>query len=54
MISLKRFQEFPDAVFLGVYVELLLGEAEVSALHIEFRFGKGITFDLTVQTPSNF
>jgi hypothetical protein len=31
-ISLKFLQEFPEAVFLGVYVESLLGDAEVSSL----------------------
>jgi hypothetical protein len=31
-IALKFLQEFPDAVFLGVDVESLQGEAEVSAL----------------------
>jgi hypothetical protein len=30
-ISLKILQEFPDAVFLGVNVESLLGDAEVSS-----------------------
>ena len=32
-ITLKFSQEFPDTVFLGVDVELLLCEAVVSALH---------------------
>jgi len=31
-MSLEFLQEFPDAVFLGVDVESLLGEVEVSAL----------------------
>jgi len=31
-ISLKVLQEFPDSVFLGVDVEPLLGDAEVSSL----------------------
>ena len=31
-ITLKFSQEFPDAVFLGVDVESLLGEAVVSSL----------------------
>jgi len=30
-ISLKILQEFPDAVFLGVDVETLLGDAEESS-----------------------
>ena len=32
LISLKFSQEFPEAVFLGVDVESLLGEAGVSSL----------------------
>jgi hypothetical protein len=31
-IALKFLQEFPDVVFLGVDVESLLGEADVSSL----------------------
>jgi hypothetical protein len=31
-IALKYLQGFPDAVFLAVDVESILGEAEVSAL----------------------
>jgi hypothetical protein len=54
LISLKLFQEIPDAVFLGVYMKQLLGDVEVCALHIEYRFGKGIAFDPSVRTPSNF
>jgi hypothetical protein len=33
-MSLKRLQEFSDAVFLGVDVELKLGEEEFSSLEI--------------------
>ena len=43
-ISLKISQEFPDAVFLGVDVESLLGEAVVSALHTSVPVRKGHNF----------
>jgi hypothetical protein len=51
-ISLKFLEEFPDAVFLGVDVESLLREAEVSKP--EYRFERAITFDPTVGSRSNF
>ena len=54
-ISLKLLQEFPDAVFLGVDVESLLGEEEVSSLDTSvYRFERAITFDPTVGSPSKF
>jgi len=37
-------QEFPDAVFLGVDVESLLGDAEVSSLETRVRVRKGHNF----------
>jgi hypothetical protein len=37
-------QEFPEAVFLGVDVESLLGEAEVSALETTVPVRKGYNF----------
>ena len=43
-MSLKFSQEFPDAVFLGVDVESLLGEAEVSALDNRVPVLKGHNF----------
>jgi hypothetical protein len=43
-MSLKFLQEFPDAVFLGVYVELLLNEAEVSVLQTRVPVRKGHNF----------
>jgi hypothetical protein len=43
-MSLKRLQEFPDAVFLGVDVELKLGEEEVSSLEIIAPVQKGHNF----------
>jgi hypothetical protein len=38
---LKFLQEFPDAVFLVVDVESLLGEAEVSSLETRVPVPKG-------------
>jgi hypothetical protein len=43
-MSLKILQEFPDAVFLGVYMESLLGDAEVSSLETAVRIQKGHNF----------
>ena len=40
MISLKFSQEFPEAVFLGVDVESLLGEAGISSLETGVRVRK--------------
>jgi len=44
LIVLKFLQEFPEAVFLGVDVESLLGEAEVSSLGTRVPVGKGHNF----------
>ena len=43
-ISIKFFQEFLDAVFLGVHVESLLGDAEVSSLATRVPVRKGQNF----------
>jgi len=51
---LNFLQDFPDAVFLIVDVEALLGEAEVSALETSVRFHRAVTFDPIVGSPSNF
>jgi len=40
-ISIKFFQEFLDAVFLGIHVESLLGDAEVSSLETRLPVRKG-------------
>jgi hypothetical protein len=40
----KIIEEFQDAVFLGVDVESLLGEAEVSSLHTRVPIRKGHNF----------
>jgi hypothetical protein len=47
-ISLNFLQEFPDAIFLEVYVESLLDEAEVSSLQTKYQFERPITFYPTV------
>jgi len=41
-------------VLLGVQVESLRGEAEVSSLQTRGRFERAITFDTTVASPSKF
>jgi hypothetical protein len=51
---LKILQEFPDAVYLGVDVESLLGDEEVLSLETGVRFQRAITFDPTVGSPSKF
>jgi hypothetical protein len=43
-ISLKFLQDFPDAVFLGVDVESLLGDAEESSLETGVPVPKGHNF----------
>ena len=52
-MTLKILEEFTDAVFLGVDVESLVGEAEGSSLRPEYRFERVITLDPTVGSPSN-
>jgi len=43
-ISLKILEEFPEAVFLGVYVVSLLGDAEVSSHETKVPVRKGHNF----------
>jgi hypothetical protein len=43
-ISLKILQEFPEAVFLGVYVVSLLGDVEVSLPETKVPVRKGHNF----------
>ena len=54
LISLKFLQEFPDAVFLGVDVESLVGEAEGSSLQTRVPVRKCNNFGSDVGSPSNF
>jgi hypothetical protein len=44
LIAIKFLQEFPDAGFRGVDVELQLGEAEVSPLQTRVPVRKGDNF----------
>jgi hypothetical protein len=53
-IALNFLQEFPEAFFFRVHVELLLDEAEVSTLETRVPVRKGHNFDPTVGSPSNF
>jgi len=43
-IALKFLQEFPEALFLVIDVEMLLGEAEVSSLETRVPVRKGHNF----------
>jgi hypothetical protein len=51
---LNFYRSFRKAVFLGVIVESLLGEAEVSSLETRVPVRRAITFDPTVGSHSNF
>jgi len=51
-ISLKILQQFPDAVFLGVDVESLLGDARYRRSRPENLLERAITLDPTVGSPS--
>jgi len=53
-ISLKILQEFPDAVFLGVDVESLLGDATYRRARPDNPLERAITLDPTVGSTSNF
>jgi hypothetical protein len=53
-ITLKFLQGFPEAVFLGVAMELLLGDKEVWSAILDYRLKRGITFDPIVGLRSNF
>jgi hypothetical protein len=51
---LDHVQNFPEAVFLGVAMEWLLGDEDVWSLVLEYRLKSAITFDPTVGSRSNF
>jgi hypothetical protein len=51
---LDRAQFFPEAVFLGVAMEWLLGDEDVWSVEFENQFKRAITFDLTIGSRSNF
>ena len=44
----KFLHEFPDAVFLTVALESLLGEEEVWSARLEYPFKRAVNFDPTV------
>jgi hypothetical protein len=46
-------QGFPEAVFLGVAREWLLGDGYVLSANIEYRLTKAITFDSAIGSRSN-
>ena len=51
---LKSLQGFPEAVFIGVAMEWLLGDDDVWSVELEFRLKRAITFDPTVGSRSKF
>ena len=51
--SLDRAQIFPEAVFLGVVMEWLLGDEDVWSIELEYWLKRVITFDSTVGSRSN-
>jgi hypothetical protein len=53
-IALKYLHEFPDAVFLEVATEPLLGHEEVWSANLEEAVKRAIMFDPTVGSRSNF
>jgi len=52
-MALKFSYEFPDAVFLGVPTESLLGDEEVWSANLELGVKRAIMFDSTVGSRSN-
>jgi hypothetical protein len=53
-IAIKVLLEFPDALFHGVNEESILGDDEVGRARLDGRFERGITFDPTVGSRSNY
>jgi hypothetical protein len=53
-LSLDRAQIFPQAVFLVVAMEWLLGDEDVWSPVLEYRLKRALTFDLTFGSRSNF
>ena len=51
---LDSAQKFPEAVFLRVAMELLLGDEDVWSPELEYRLKKALAFDLIVGSHSNF
>ena len=53
-IMLKSLQGFPEAVFIGVAMEWLLGNENVCSVELEYRLKRAIPFGSTVGSRSNF
>jgi len=51
---LKILQGFPEAVFIGVVMEWLLGDEDVWSPVLEYRLKMAITFDPIVGSRSKF
>jgi hypothetical protein len=51
---LDRAQNFPEAVFLGVSMEWLLGDEDVWSVELEYQLKRAITFDPCVGSRSKF
>jgi len=51
---LDRAQKFLEAVFLGVAMEWLLHDEDVSSVKLEYRLKRAITFDPIVGSRSKF
>jgi len=47
-------QWFPEAIFLGVLTEWLLGDEYVWSVELQYRLKRAINFGLTIGTRSNF
>ena len=52
--QLDRAQNFPEAVSLGVAMEWLLHDEDVSSVKLEYRLKRAITFDPIVGPRSKF
>jgi len=53
-IAIKHLLEFPDALFHGVDEESILGDDEIWSSQVGWTVRKGIIFDPTVGSGSNF
>ena len=51
---LDRAQKFLEAVFLGVAMEWLLHDEDVSSVKLEYQLKRAITFDPIVGSRSKF
>jgi len=53
-IALKFLHGFPEDVFRGVDMELLLGDEDVWSVELQYRVKRAINFDPTVGLRLNF